>query len=170
MIYHSSLHVWAIVRRLPQMQRVIVSRFRKREDAESYLRIVRRHTLDGDFVIVFDPAVEDNKSMPRKEHNKLVRDRIPEILENQNVRFSVEEMTLAEYRQALRQKLIEEAQEVATATDANLAAEIADLWEVIDATLNAYQLRREDVLARQMQRRIDRGSFNRRLRLLWTEI
>ena len=108
--------------------------------------------------------------MPRKEHNKLVRDLIPEILDSQHVRFSVEAMTNEDYRQALRQKLIEEAQEAATATDANLATELADLWEVIDATLAAYGLQREYVLACQMQKRIDRGAFRRKLRLLWTEV
>jgi hypothetical protein len=43
----------------------------------------------------------------RKEYNKLVRDRIPEILESQQVKFGIEEMTQADYCQALRCKLIE---------------------------------------------------------------
>lgn len=170
MIYRNSLHMWAVVRRLPQMQRVVVSRFRKRNDAESYLRALRRYTPDGDFVVIFDPTAEDVKVMPRKEYNKLVRDRIPEILNAQKIQFSVETMPKDEYRQALRQKLIEEAQEVAEADDANIAAELADLWEVIDATLVAYGIQRAHVLSCQMQRRSDRGSFTKKLRLLWTEV
>jgi len=57
--------------------------------------------------------------MVRKEYNKLVRDRIPDILESQKVRFGVKEMTQAEFCQALRQKLTEEAQEVAEAVEAS---------------------------------------------------
>jgi len=108
--------------------------------------------------------------MVRKEYNKLVRDRIPEILEEQHVQFAVEEMSQAEYCQALRQKLIEEAQEASEAVEANLVTELADLWEVIDATMSAYGIQRNQVLACQMQRRIERGTFSRKLRLLWTKV
>jgi predicted house-cleaning noncanonical NTP pyrophosphatase (MazG superfamily) len=107
--------------------------------------------------------------MVRKDYNKLVRDGIPEILESQRIRFVVEEMTQAEYCQALRQKLIEEAQEAAEAVETNLVTELADLCEVIDAMMEAYGIQRNQVLACQMQRRIDRGAFNQKLRLLWTE-
>jgi predicted house-cleaning noncanonical NTP pyrophosphatase (MazG superfamily) len=108
--------------------------------------------------------------MVRKEYNKLVRDRIPDILESQRVQFSVEEMTQIEFCQALRQKLIEEAQEAAEAVEANLVTELADLWEVIDATMMAYGIQRNQVLACQMQRRIERGAFSHKLKLLWTEV
>lgn len=108
--------------------------------------------------------------MVHREHNKLVRDRIPEILEEQHVQFAVEEMSQAEYCQALRQKLIEEAQEAAEAVEANLVTELADLWEVIDATMSAYGIQRNQVLACQMQRRLERGAFSRKLRLLWTKV
>jgi predicted house-cleaning noncanonical NTP pyrophosphatase (MazG superfamily) len=78
-------------------------------------------------------------------------------------------MSETEYRQALRQKLIEEAQEAAEAVDNDLVTELADLWEVVDATMSAYGIQRNQVLACQMQRRIERGTFGRKLRLLWTE-
>lgn len=78
-------------------------------------------------------------------------------------------MTPADYCQALRQKLIEEAQEAAEAGEDTLVTELADLWEVIDATMNVYGIQRNQVLACQMQRRIDRGTFSQKLRLLWTE-
>lgn len=107
--------------------------------------------------------------MVRKEYNKLVRDRIPNILTSQQVKFGVEPMTQTEYCQALRQKLIEEAQEAAKAGEDTLVTELADLWEVIDATLVAYGIQRNQVLACQMQRRMERGGFSQKLRLLWTE-
>lgn len=107
--------------------------------------------------------------MVRKTHNKLVRDCIPSILESQNIQFGIEEMPQIEYRQALRRKLIEEATEAAEAAEANLITELADLYEVIDATMSAYDIQRNEVLACQMQRKTDRGAFRRKLRLLWTE-
>jgi predicted house-cleaning noncanonical NTP pyrophosphatase (MazG superfamily) len=47
--------------------------------------------------------------------------------------------------------------------------ELADLYEVIDAILAACEISREEVLERQRERRQQRGGFERRLKLLWTE-
>lgn len=51
----SRLHVWAIVRLLPNMQRVVINRFRRRGDAENYLHILRRYAYEASLMIVFDP-------------------------------------------------------------------------------------------------------------------
>ncbi len=51
----SHLNVWAVVRLLPNMQRVVVNRFRRRGDAENYLIILRRYVQDANLIIVFDP-------------------------------------------------------------------------------------------------------------------
>jgi len=108
--------------------------------------------------------------MPRHKYNKLIRDLIPTILEEKQIPFAVETMTTDEYQQALRRKLVEEAQEAAAAEEADLITELADLLEVIDATLIAYGLERNQVLACQVQRQRERGGFSQQLRLLWTEV
>lgn len=165
----SPFHVWAIIRFLPDMQRVVVNRFRRRSEAEECLRVLRRTAPDRDYTLLYYPLGEESTFMVRKEFNKLVRDRIPEILQSQQVQFGIEEMNQEEYCLALRQKLIEEAHEAAEAVDTQLVTELADLWEVIDATMDAYGLQRNQVLACQMQRRIERGAFGQKLKLLWTE-
>lgn len=105
----------------------------------------------------------------RKEYNKLVRDRIPEILQQNGLAYQVATLLETEYRKALRQKLIEEAQEASEASESDLAVEIADLYEVIDALMVTYGIQREAVVAEQLKRRTERGSFEKRLKLLWTE-
>ncbi len=57
----SYLNVWAVVRLLPNMQRVVMSRFRRRGDAENYLIILRRYLHDANLVIVFDPPSSEIK-------------------------------------------------------------------------------------------------------------
>jgi hypothetical protein len=57
----------------------------------------------------------------------------------------------------------------AEAPDEDLATELADLEEVVDALMQVYGLTRESVLRMQQQRRAARGGFARRLRLLWTD-
>jgi hypothetical protein len=55
MTYRDQLYAWCIVRLLPQFQRITVARFRRRNEAESHLQILRRLVPAGAFVIVFDP-------------------------------------------------------------------------------------------------------------------
>jgi len=104
-----------------------------------------------------------------QDYNKLVRDRIPEIIHQAGRECEVEVMSEAAYHQALRDKLIEEAQEAAEATAQDLVKELADLYEVIDALCAAYQIERSSILAEQEKRRSERGGFDQRFRLLWTQ-
>lgn len=78
-------------------------------------------------------------------------------------------MSEAEYHQALRDKLIEEAQEAAEATSQDLVKELADLYEVINALCAAYQIKRSSILAEQEKRHSEQGGFDQRFRLLWTQ-
>jgi predicted house-cleaning noncanonical NTP pyrophosphatase (MazG superfamily) len=55
-----------------------------------------------------------------QEHNKLIRDRIPEIIRQAGRECEVQIMSQSEYHQALLDKLIEEAQEAAQANSDNL--------------------------------------------------
>lgn len=105
----------------------------------------------------------------RKEYNKLVRDRIPEIIRQVGHKYEVTTLSDSEYHQALRNKLLEEAQEVASATPEDLIKEIADLYEVIDAVLAAHRIHHDAVLEEQKRRRVERGGFKQRICLLWTE-
>lgn len=107
--------------------------------------------------------------MNRQEYNKLVRDKIPEIIHQAGRECEVRILSNAEYLEALRQKLIEEAQEAALASSDDLVKELADLYEVIDAVLTAFGIERETVLAAQKQRQQERGGFERKIKLLWAK-
>lgn len=69
----------------------------------------------------------------------------------------------------LYDKLVEEATEATNAADADLATELADVLEVVDALIDTYGLSHDAVRALQQERRAMRGGFSQRLRLLWTE-
>lgn len=103
-------------------------------------------------------------------HNKLVRDRIPERIESSGQICHVEVLSHPEFEQALRQKLIEEAQEVATATTVEqLVQELADVREVLDALIASHDISEKTIAEAQRQKREERGGFQQRLKLLWTE-
>ena len=54
MTYRERLNHWAVVRLLPNFQRVIVDRFRSRSDAEGHAQAMQRLVPDGEFIVVFD--------------------------------------------------------------------------------------------------------------------
>ena len=105
----------------------------------------------------------------RTVYDKLVRDRIPEIIAQAGRQCGTEVYPEPLFHEALRAKLIEEAQEVAAAAPEQVLAELADLSEVLDALLIAYGIERSALLAEQDRRRDTRGGFSQRLRLRWTE-
>jgi len=106
----------------------------------------------------------------RITYNKLIRDNIPAIITATGKPFETDAYDESGYQQALRQKLVEEAEEVrASRSETETIKEIADLYEVVDALLAASGISRETVLAKQQQRRDERGGFGSRLQLLWVE-
>lgn len=100
------------------------------------------------------------------EYQKLIRDFIPSIIAASGRSCETRVLEESEYAAALRAKLVEEACEAQAASATELATELADVLEVIDALLVAYGLQLEQVQQVQAARRIERGGFANRLLLL----
>ncbi|PJF31665.1 MAG: nucleotide pyrophosphohydrolase [Phototrophicales bacterium] len=103
-----------------------------------------------------------------KIYNKLIRDKILEMIAREGKTYEVETLNDTDYKQALRNKVVEEAQEVSAASDDDLITEIADLYEVIDALIAIYGLSKSDIIQKQHERREIRGGFDKRLKLIST--
>lgn len=54
MTYFEKLHPWCLIRLLPNCQRIVVARFRNRNDADEHLRVLQRLVKHRTFVIIFD--------------------------------------------------------------------------------------------------------------------
>jgi predicted house-cleaning noncanonical NTP pyrophosphatase (MazG superfamily) len=103
-------------------------------------------------------------------YNKLIRDKIPQIIEQSGSTYAIATYSDADYLEALKQKLVEEAQEASLASSQDeLVTELADLFEVIDALLETTGIERETVIQKQRLRREERGSFRDKIELLWIE-
>jgi predicted house-cleaning noncanonical NTP pyrophosphatase (MazG superfamily) len=105
----------------------------------------------------------------RQNYNKLIRDLIPQHIEASGKQYQIEEMSEKEFRQALRRKLVEEAQEASEAGLESLVTELADLLEVMDAVMQVEGITLQQVKEEQTHRQKKRGGFERRFKLLWTE-
>ena len=102
-------------------------------------------------------------------YNKLVRDRIPEIIQEAGRQYEIETLSEDEYAMSLRQKLVEEAKESQKADVDDLITELADLYEVVDAIIAFYGLDRKQIETIQLERREKRGAFTKRIKLVWAE-
>lgn len=61
MTYFEQLHPWCIIKPLPNLQRCIVARFRRRNEAESHLQVIRRLMPHITYSIVFDPTPQQEE-------------------------------------------------------------------------------------------------------------
>jgi predicted house-cleaning noncanonical NTP pyrophosphatase (MazG superfamily) len=94
---------------------------------------------------------------------KLVRDRIPEIIQADGRHPVSRVLDDAAYRAALLSKLVEEAQEASHAAAADLPAELADVLEVLRALTAAAGMSRAQLLAVADDKRSRRGGFTKRI-------
>jgi len=105
-----------------------------------------------------------------KVWNKLVRDRIPEMIEADDVKAVTRTLTAAEFFDALHDKLIEEVGELKEAADReDVIAEAADILEVLTAVCDMHGVTMAEVARRQTLKRGERGAFNDRILLIATK-
>lgn len=96
-------------------------------------------------------------------YNKLVRDKIPEIIKEKGEEPITRELNLNEYKIALETKLKEECQEVITANGEERIEEIADALEVLKALAKLEGATLEDVVTVADRKNTKRGAFEKRI-------
>ena len=97
---------------------------------------------------------------------KLVRDRIPEIIEANGDTAHFHVLDESGYEAALLDKLVEEAEELRDTTPDGRLEEAADVYEVLLAVTDHLGVDLDDVARRADAKRAERGGFERRL---WLE-
>ena len=99
-------------------------------------------------------------------YEKLVRDRIPDIIEANGEKPLVRILSGEEYIRALEQKLDEEAGEYHQAKNAE---ELADILEVVFALSDAIGYTREELMEIYQKKHDSRGGFSKRYFLISKE-
>lgn len=103
-------------------------------------------------------------------YNKLVRDKIPNIIENSGKKFSIEILNDENYVIALQEKLHEELAEYSDATtDENSLEELADILELIYALSKIHGSNPGGLEAIRNDKRIKRGGFEDKVLLVEVE-
>ncbi|MCP3028603.1 nucleoside triphosphate pyrophosphohydrolase [Halobacillus sp. A5] len=97
-------------------------------------------------------------------YNKLVRDRIPEIIEKSEKSYETKILDQDEYIKSLKIKLQEELQEYLTSeNDQEAAEELADLLEIIYVLSKIHGSSIKQVEEIRRQKADERGSFNEKI-------
>lgn len=100
-------------------------------------------------------------------YNKLVRDRIPEIMENAGKSCRVRTLDTEEFVVRLREKLDEEIAEYRRAeASAEAIEELADILEVIYHLAEVHGYTVDELEAARIRKRDKRGGFGQRLFLI----
>jgi len=102
----------------------------------------------------------------KKIYQKLVRDRIPEVIENAGKEYAVRQVRSDELLNYALKKLQEEVQEF---VEDPCAAEAADIMEIFYFICARLGLSENYILAERTSKRIDRGSFDMGFVLDWVE-
>jgi len=95
-----------------------------------------------------------------KRYDKLVRDKIPEIIKASGGRARTHIASPAEYRLRLKDKLLEEVNEFLGSGDVE---EIADIEEVLDAILEDLNYSKTEMEAIKVKKAKERGRFQKRI-------
>lgn len=82
--------------------------------------------------------------------------------------FEVRKLGDEEYYQELCKKLVEEANEVATAEKDYLLGELADVLECVKSIASHGEIGFNEVITKQEDKREKRGGFEKRLFLEWS--
>lgn len=97
-------------------------------------------------------------------YNKLVRDRIPEIIENDNHTPVTRKLNKADFKKELLKKLEEEAAEVSLAKGKKeLINELADIQEIMLAVYDTFKIECSDVTKCARKKRSERGGFKKQI-------
>ena len=100
-----------------------------------------------------------------KIYNKLVRDKIPEIIKNNGEIPIIKTLDESEYKEELEKKLYEEYQEVLDASNEERLEELADMLEIIRALAKIENKNLNDIIAIADKKNKKRGSFEEKIYL-----
>lgn len=105
-----------------------------------------------------------------KKYNKLIRDRILEIIKADGEKSYFRVLNKKEYLREIKKKILEEAKELAgTKSKKEIINEIVDLQELIDVIIQELGLTKTQIKKQQKVKNKKRGGFKKRLFLIKSE-
>lgn len=104
----------------------------------------------------------------RYYHQKLIRDKIPEIIKAAGDEGKIKILPVKDFEKELKKKLVEEAKEVTNASKEKITNELADVLELTKSIADHYKIKFSQVQRLQIEKRKKRGGFKKKLFLVWS--
>lgn len=98
-----------------------------------------------------------------ERYDKLVRDKIPEIIEDDGKEYKMEVMDDEEYKEYLKDKLLEETEEYLRSGEVD---ELADVFEVVKSIAEDEGLGIADLEEMRKEKAKERGRFKKKIKLI----
>jgi len=106
----------------------------------------------------------------RKTYNKLIRDKIPEIIKKDNAVPKVSELDDNQFKVALKEKLVEEAKELLEAkTDKEILNELSDVLQLLESIALNNNIAIAEVKKQKEKKEVERGGFEKKLFLEYVD-
>ena len=130
--------------------------------------IGKTFTCDGphDEVLTFTSQLKDVSHVRKLYYNKLVRDRIPEIIELDGCSCEYHVADNGEYERLLHAKMLEEVHEFIQEPSAE---EMADILEVLEAVRKHHKIGLDEIKHQKIMKKVNRGGFDKKYILEVTE-
>lgn len=107
--------------------------------------------------------------MKKYFHQKLVRDKIPEIIQAENGKYKARVLNEKDFEIELKKKLIEEAEELQKANSKEIVSELADVLELVKSIAVENKIKFSTVEEKQIDKRKKRGGFDKKIFLIWSD-
>ena len=108
--------------------------------------------------------------MNRKTYNKLIRDKIPEIIKKDNAIPKISILNDEQFAIALKEKLVEEAKELLEAkTSEEILNELSDVLELVESITTNNKLTITEVEKQKLVKKEKRGGFEKKLFLEYVD-
>lgn len=105
-----------------------------------------------------------------KYYSKLVRDKVPSLIEEDGRIAHYNILNGEEYKIALKRKMVEEVGELIEAeSEEEMKEGLVDIAEVVDAIIKAYDFNPKELIDRQFEKLDKKGGFERGLYLYKVE-
>lgn len=101
-----------------------------------------------------------------KYYSKLVRDKVPSLIEDGGKTAHYRILNGEEYKTGLKRKLVEEVGEFIKAENKEeMEEELVDVSEVVDAIIKANEIDTKELMEKQIEKGNEKGGFERGLYL-----
>lgn len=106
-----------------------------------------------------------------KIYNKLVRDKIPEIIIADGEKPKIRKLSQKEFKIELKKKVVEEAKELLKAeSKEEILNEIVDIRELLDWLAKEFKISHYSIRNKKLKKNKERGSFAKKLFLIKTKL